>query len=220
MPPPLGPADPSAPLACPDMALTTFKAASCNYTGVAGGGGRGGVWRQASYVVDVFEPVSWRVCVLHTPCLCGGWLLPSQVVLGVSPTGGVCQWPPPIQHLLLRSITRHACDATPTSVPLRAFLHTLMHVRPTPQPPKTPPLPLHLHPAPAISAPEVCTAAAGTWSPATCSITQQPACAAAGGAWSPRPRWTLEGGLDLLVVGLLQGALSYPFFDPVLTGGC
>jgi hypothetical protein len=87
-------------------------------------------------------------------------------------------------------------------------------------PQQTHPCPLPLHPAPAITAPEVCTAAAGTWSPATCSITQQPACAAAGGAWSPRPRWTLEGGLDLLVVGLLQGALSYPFFDPVLTGGC
>jgi hypothetical protein len=24
--------------------------------------------------------------------------------------------------------------------------------------------------------------------------------------------------MDMLVVGLLQGALSYPFFDPVLTG--
>jgi hypothetical protein len=41
VPPPLGPADPSAPLTCPDMALTTFKAASCNYTGLAGGEGGG-----------------------------------------------------------------------------------------------------------------------------------------------------------------------------------
>jgi hypothetical protein len=24
--------------------------------------------------------------------------------------------------------------------------------------------------------------------------------------------------MDMLIVGLLQGALSYPFFDPVLTG--
>jgi hypothetical protein len=30
--------------------------------------------------------------------------------------------------------------------------------------------------------------------------------------------WSLEGGMDMLLVGLLQGALSYPFFDPVLTG--
>jgi hypothetical protein len=30
--------------------------------------------------------------------------------------------------------------------------------------------------------------------------------------------WSLEGGMDMLIVGLLQGALSYPFFDPVLTG--
>lgn len=30
--------------------------------------------------------------------------------------------------------------------------------------------------------------------------------------------WTLEGGRDLVIVGLMQGALSYPFFDPVLTG--
>jgi hypothetical protein len=25
----------------------------------------------------------------------------------------------------------------------------------------------------------------------------------------------LQGGVDLLIVGLLQGLLSYPFFDPV-----
>jgi hypothetical protein len=43
---------------------------------------------------------------------------------------------------------------------------------------------------------------------------------AAGGAWQPRNVWSLEGGMDMLIVGLLQGALSYPFFDPVLTGEC
>lgn len=32
-----------------------------------------------------------------------------------------------------------------------------------------------------------------------------------------RERWSLEGGLDLLYTGLLQGALSYTFMDPALT---
>jgi hypothetical protein len=32
------------------------------------------------------------------------------------------------------------------------------------------------------------------------------------------PGKSLKGGMDMLIVGLLQGALSYPFFDPVLTG--
>lgn len=30
--------------------------------------------------------------------------------------------------------------------------------------------------------------------------------------------WSLEGGWDLIVVGLLQSGFSYPYFDPVLTG--
>ncbi|KAK9831522.1 hypothetical protein WJX81_005358 [Elliptochloris bilobata] len=29
--------------------------------------------------------------------------------------------------------------------------------------------------------------------------------------------WSLEGGVDLLIVGVLQGCGGYPFFDPVLT---
>jgi Na+/proline symporter len=32
-----------------------------------------------------------------------------------------------------------------------------------------------------------------------------------------REKWSLEGGLDLLFTGLLQGALSYTFMDPALT---
>ena len=47
-----------------------------------------------------------------------------------------------------------------------------------------------------------------------------PTAAAPVGSWNPvagRAMWSLEGGLDLLLVGLLQGCLSYPFFDPVLT---
>ncbi|WIA39872.1 hypothetical protein OEZ86_013316 [Tetradesmus obliquus] len=69
----------------------------------------------------------------------------------------------------------------------------------------------------AIASTDICAAANGTWAPAACSVSQQPPCAAAGGAWAPRSMWSLEGGMDMLIVGLLQGALSYPFFDPVLT---
>lgn len=69
----------------------------------------------------------------------------------------------------------------------------------------------------AINSSDICAAAAGTWSPSACKVSQSPPCAAAGGSWSPRGMWTLEGGIDMIVVGLLQGALSYPFFDPVLT---
>ncbi|CAM9272467.1 unnamed protein product [Chrysoparadoxa australica] len=38
--------------------------------------------------------------------------------------------------------------------------------------------------------------------------------------WNPVPgreRWSLEGGLDLLAVSLMQGCTSYGFMDPVLT---
>ena len=30
--------------------------------------------------------------------------------------------------------------------------------------------------------------------------------------------WSLRGGWDFILLGLLQGAFSYPYFDPVLTG--
>jgi hypothetical protein len=70
----------------------------------------------------------------------------------------------------------------------------------------------------AITTTDICAAANGTWALAACTVSQQPPCGAAGGAWAPRTMWSLEGGMDMLIVGLLQGALSYPFFDPVLTG--
>eukprot|EP00878_Enallax_costatus_P010689 GHUV01011165.1.p1 GENE.GHUV01011165.1~~GHUV01011165.1.p1 ORF type:complete len:509 (+),score=97.58 GHUV01011165.1:266-1792(+) len=69
----------------------------------------------------------------------------------------------------------------------------------------------------AIITSTLCSAAAGTWTNSSCSVTLQPPCTAAGGSWSPRAMWSLENGMDLLIVGLLQGALSYPYFDPVLT---
>eukprot|EP00879_Flechtneria_rotunda_P010733 GHRR01011215.1.p1 GENE.GHRR01011215.1~~GHRR01011215.1.p1 ORF type:complete len:596 (+),score=197.04 GHRR01011215.1:814-2601(+) len=68
-----------------------------------------------------------------------------------------------------------------------------------------------------INSSDTCALVSGVWSPPSCKISQQPVCAAAGGTWQPRNMWSLEGGLDMLIVGLLQGALSYPFFDPVLT---
>ncbi|KAF6258847.1 hypothetical protein COO60DRAFT_1622110 [Scenedesmus sp. NREL 46B-D3] len=69
----------------------------------------------------------------------------------------------------------------------------------------------------AIATTDICAAANGTWAPAACTVSQQPPCTAAGGAWQPRSMWSLAGGMDMLLVGLLQGFLSYPFFDPVLT---
>ena len=44
----------------------------------------------------------------------------------------------------------------------------------------------------------------GTWSPSTCQLLQQPVCTQSGGNWLPRKRSSLEGGMDLLTVGLLQ----------------
>lgn len=91
----------------------------------------------------------------------------------------------------------------------------------------TPPPVVLTHPKPvllllfsstAITTSSTCSAASGTWTNSTCSVTIQPPCSAAGGSWSPRAMWSLEGGMDLLIVGLLQGGLSYPYFDPVLTG--
>lgn len=63
----------------------------------------------------------------------------------------------------------------------------------------------------------VCSSAGGTWSNASCKAKTDPACEEAGGSWAARPMWSLAGGLDLAIVGLMQGLLSYPFFDPVLT---
>lgn len=80
------------------------------------------------------------------------------------------------------------------------------------------PAPFLVLPCTAVMTSDMCSAVNGTWAPAACKVSQQPSCAAAGGSWSPRTMWSLEGGLDMLCVGLLQGALSYPFFDPVLTG--
>ena len=66
----------------------------------------------------------------------------------------------------------------------------------------------------AIGTQQVCTSVGGQWHSAACKVGAQPLCASAGGTWTPRRMWSLEGGVDLLVVGLLQGCGGYPFFDP------
>lgn len=59
----------------------------------------------------------------------------------------------------------------------------------------------------------------GVWRSAACKLGTQPLCASVGGTWAPRKMWSLEGGVDLLVVGLLQGCGGYPFFDPCALQG-
>jgi hypothetical protein len=75
----------------------------------------------------------------------------------------------------------------------------------------------------AINSSDICAAAAGTWAAPGCAVSQSPPCAAAGGSWAPRNMWSLEGGMDMLLVGLMQGALSYPLFprrpSGVFSGG-
>lgn len=66
----------------------------------------------------------------------------------------------------------------------------------------------------AISTQQVCTSVGGRWAAAACKVGTAPLCAAAVGSWSPRRMWSLEGGVDMLIVGLLQGCGGYPFFDP------
>ena len=67
----------------------------------------------------------------------------------------------------------------------------------------------------AIGNQQLCTQAGGQWTSARCSVTSQPACTEHGGSWAPAPMWTLKGGVDLLIVGLLQ-ALSLSLVLPPL----
>ncbi|CAL8463500.1 g3034 [Coccomyxa elongata] len=70
---------------------------------------------------------------------------------------------------------------------------------------------------PTIKDAQLCTAVGGIYSQPKCSVKSQLACGEHGGQWNPNAMWSLHGGVDLLIVALLQGCLSYPFFDPVLT---
>ena len=56
----------------------------------------------------------------------------------------------------------------------------------------------------AINSQSVCTSVGGVYSASTCQLLQQPVCSRAGGEWLPQKRASLEGGMDLLSVGLLQ----------------
>ena len=74
-------------------------------------------------------------------------------------------------------------------------------------------------PRAAIDTQQVCTSVGGVWRSAACKLGTQPLCASVGGTWAPRKMWSLEGGVDLLLVGLLQGCGGYPFFDPCARQG-
>ena len=73
---------------------------------------------------------------------------------------------------------------------------------------------LRRHARAAIGTQQVCGSVGGQWHSAACKVGAEPLCASAGGTWAPRRMWSLEGGMDLLIVGLLQGCGGYPFFDP------
>lgn len=62
----------------------------------------------------------------------------------------------------------------------------------------------------AITSQDVCTSVGGTWTASTCQLLQQQVCRQSGGDWRPRKRASLEGGMDLLVVALMQ--VSRPAF--------
>ncbi|GAQ80925.1 solute symporter family protein [Klebsormidium nitens] len=72
----------------------------------------------------------------------------------------------------------------------------------------------------AITDPAMCSLVKGVFSAPKCALKSEPVCTGNGGVWSARSPWSLAGGWDLLIVGLMQGILSYPFFDPVLTDRC
>jgi hypothetical protein len=44
----------------------------------------------------------------------------------------------------------------------------------------------------------------GQWNPAQCAVNSQEACQNSGGQWNAGRMWSLQGGVDLLIVGLLQ----------------
>lgn len=56
----------------------------------------------------------------------------------------------------------------------------------------------------AITDPALCTNVGGMWKQPECSVSSQLACGEHGGQWQPAKQWTLQGGVDLLIVGLLQ----------------
>lgn len=50
----------------------------------------------------------------------------------------------------------------------------------------------------------LCTNVGGVWRQPQCSVKSQTACGGHGGQWQPAEQWSLKGGVDLLIVALLQ----------------
>ena len=62
----------------------------------------------------------------------------------------------------------------------------------------------------AITDAALCTNVGGVWKQPKCSVASQLACTQHGGQWQSAEQWTLKGGVDLLIVGLLQVKLHHP----------
>ena len=58
--------------------------------------------------------------------------------------------------------------------------------------------------AAAITDSALCKNVGGVWRQPECSVSSQLACTDHGGQWQAAEQWTLKGGVDLLIVGLLQ----------------
>lgn len=56
----------------------------------------------------------------------------------------------------------------------------------------------------AIADAQQCTSLGGSWRQAQCAVKSQQACTDHGGQWTAGTMWSLQGGVDLLIVGLLQ----------------
>ena len=69
----------------------------------------------------------------------------------------------------------------------------------------------------AIDSQATCTSVGGVYSAATCQLLTQPVCDQAQGSWQPRKRDSLEGGMDLLYVGLLQASAWSSFLSTIET---
>ena len=61
----------------------------------------------------------------------------------------------------------------------------------------------------AITDPALCTNVGGVWKQPKCSVSSQLECDQHGGQWRSAEQWTLKGGVDLLIVGLLQVELYH-----------
>ena len=60
----------------------------------------------------------------------------------------------------------------------------------------------------AISNQTLCTTVGGVYRLQQCDLLTEPVCAKSSGNWKPREMWSLAGGVDLLLVALLQA--SFP----------